>query len=280
MKTYLAIVLLAFFFFTTCKKEYSYERGPADMVATGSLQSVSGDCEPVTVGGIYKQNGFLGDSNYVIVQVHFTSSGRYRISTDVQNGFSFQDSAIVTDTGYQSIKLKGIGKPILAQTTNFLVAFDTSYCNFSIPFTNPSANTTSINHADSAWEFNQGTKFFHGYFDGALTTLVNGSTVLTLVGLTGTGDTAIAILANIAGPVVKTGSYKSLTASTFEFFDYTGKSIFTARAATTNVEITVVIIVYDAATQIIEGTFSGTALNESNQPTPITAGKFKARLNE
>ena len=352
------------------------------MLATGSLKSPSGDCEPVTIGGVYKQNSFLGDSNYVVVRVHFTSPGRYKIATDIQNGFSFQDSAVVIDTGYQSIKLKGSGKPLLAQTTNFLVAFNTSYCSFSVSFDNSTAvfslagspntcsnfslegsymvgtslstsnkirlevnvntigsysittnttngiafsgtgnftttgnqtltlqgtgtpltggittipiiagnsncnfninvtnNAASINRADSAWEFKQGTRFFHGYFDGALTTPVNGSTVLTLVGLTGTDDTAIAILANIEGPVVKTGSYKTLTASTFEFFDYTGKSIFTARAATTTVEMTVVITAYNPATQIIEGTFSGTALNESNQPAPITAGKFKAKLN-
>ena len=80
------------------------------MLATGSLKSFSGDCEPITVGGVYKQNSFLGDSNYAIVTVHFTSPGHYKIATDIQNGFSFQDSAVVTDTGYQTIKLKGTEK--------------------------------------------------------------------------------------------------------------------------------------------------------------------------
>lgn len=281
MKLGLAMLVLVVHFFTACKKEYSYEKGPADMMATGSLKSSLGSCNPFTVHGTYKQNSFLGESNYVMVRVHFSSVGRYKIFTDTVNGFFFQDSAVVTDTGYQSIKLKGKGKPLFAKTTNFSVAFDTSYCSFSIPFTDrPAGNTVSINRADSAWEFRQGTRFFHGYFDGALTTPVGATTVLTLVGLTATDDTAIAILATIPGPVVKTGSYKSLTESTFEFFDYSGKSIFTARAATTNVEITVVISAYNATTEIIEGTFRGTALNELNQPAPISSGKFKAKLNQ
>lgn len=45
-------------------------------------------------------------------------------------------------------------------------------------------------------------------------------------------------------------------------------------------ELTVVITAYDAATQIVEGTFSGTALNQANQQITITGGKFKAQLDQ
>ncbi|MDB5247546.1 MAG: hypothetical protein JWQ40_1940 [Segetibacter sp.] len=381
---YMATVFAAILF-AACVKEYSFERGPAGSVAKGSLRATSGDCQPATINGVYKQDGTVGDSNYVIVQVRFTSPGRYKIFTDTQNGFSFYDSSVVADTGYQSIKLKATGKPILAQVTNFLVAFDTSFCRFSVPvvgtaatytlagspnscsnsnvqgiytvgtalsafntvtlranvatigsysitttttngitfqgsgnFTStglqtvalqgigmpttpgknmiPVASGTSdcgfivnvmagggvINRADSAWQFRQGNNYFHGYFDGALTdNSSSGSTILTLVGLTPTKDTAIAILVNMEGSsTVKPGTYKSSTSSTFVFFNYTGNTIYTADKTTRGVELTVVITAYDAATQIAEGTFSGTVLNQANQQVPIAQGKFKAQITQ
>ncbi|MBD0285485.1 MAG: hypothetical protein ICV79_08685 [Flavisolibacter sp.] len=281
--SYIGMALATLYFFAACTKEYSFERGPAGSIAIGSLRSVSGDCQPVTISGVYKQDSLVGNDNYVIVQVHFTSPGRYKIFTDTQNGFSFQDSALVVDTGYQSIKLKARGKPILAQTTNFSVAFDTSFCMFSVPVVGITNSGTggAINASESAWEFTEGNNSFHGYFDGALTYDTSGSTILTLVGLTSpTKDKAIAISVYIAGSSsVKPGTYKSSGLSYFVFFDRAGNFIYTADKYTSGAEMTIVVTKYDAATRIVEGTFSGTAFNQANQQVSITGGKFKAQLN-
>lgn len=323
----------------------------------------------------------------MIVEVRFASPGWYKIFTDTQNGFSFGDSALVVDTGYQSIKLKASAKPILAQATDFLVAFDTSFCIFLVPvigttnanyalvaaatscsnfslqgtyavgatlsennrvilevnvtsvggylmttstvngmtfsaagnFTATGLQTVSLQgsgtpatpgkdiqvtagssncsfivnvavddtgggtiNSNSVWEFSQDDNFYHGYFDGALTVDTSGSTVLTLVGLTfATQDTAIAISVYMEGSnTVKPGTYKSSTSSFFVFFDSSGNGIYAADKTTGGVELTIVITKYVAATQLVEGTFSGTALNQANQPISITGGKFKAQLNQ
>lgn len=272
------VILLIFF---ACKKEYSYERGPADLQAKGSLQKKSGSCAPVTVHGEYKAGTVLENNNYVTVQVHFTSPGRYRIFTDHQNGFSFQDSAIVTDTGYHYIKLKATGTPIREETTNFLVAFDTSICSFSIPFVSNSTvqNPPGINLSDSAWQFSVDSQKYSGFLDGALTQVLNGSTIITLVGLTATKDTAIALIINMAGLPILTGSYKTPIASTFIFFASNGKDIYMANKAMAGVELIVVITKYEATTRIIEGNFSGTVLNADNTPVPLKEGKFRAQLS-
>lgn len=385
---FLSITLAVLFFFIQCKKEYSFEGGATDKTATGSLRSTSGNCHTAIVNGVYKQDSALDNTNSVVITVHFTSPGQYKIFTDTQNGFYFQDSSYITDTGYIQVTLKAKGKPAVAQTTNFSVVFDTSTCSFSVPvigatpatytlagspnacanfivkgsynvgqvlsslntvalqvnvtsigsysistsavngmtfsasgnFTNTglqqvllqavgrpqvagnnvipvsvgsstcnftinvgaanSSDTTDINLAASAWEFVQGSNSFHGYFDGALSQVINGSTVVTLVGLTPTKDTAIAILINIAGSsAVKTGTYKSSSSSTFVFFDHRGTNIYYADSTTTAAELTIALTAYNAVTQIIEGSFSGTVLNQMNSQVVITAGKFKAKLN-
>lgn len=135
MKTlkYLAIVVAGFFFFAACQKELSFETGFGNVAATGSLKSSSGDCQPITISGLYTQDSDMGDSNYVTVMAHITTPGNYKIYTDLQNGISFQDSGLAIDTGLQSIKLKAKGKPTLAENTDFRVTFNNSTCTFTIP---------------------------------------------------------------------------------------------------------------------------------------------------
>lgn len=132
---YLAVVLVSFFLFAGCAKELSFENGVPLGSAAGTLKSISGNCLPVTINGNYVKDSALTDSNYVVVQVDFSATGKYKISTDTLNGFSFQDSGYALNTGLQSITLKGTGKPLFMQPTNFSVTFDSSVCMFSINVT-------------------------------------------------------------------------------------------------------------------------------------------------
>jgi hypothetical protein len=132
---YLAVVLGVIFLFEACKKELSFETGLPQGEATGTLKSLSGDCQPVTVKGNYVKDSTLTDSNYVVVQISFSAPGKYKVNTDTSNGFYFQDSGYALVAGSQDITLKGTGKPILAQSTNFFVTFDSSVCTFSINVT-------------------------------------------------------------------------------------------------------------------------------------------------
>jgi len=137
MKTtkYLAIVLGAILLFAACKKELSFENGLPQGNASGTLKSLSGDCQPINVKGNYVRDTILNDSNYVEVQINFSAPGKYRVITDTANGFYFHDSGYALVPGLQNIKLKGSGKPVLVQQTIFAVTFDTSACSFVVNVT-------------------------------------------------------------------------------------------------------------------------------------------------
>jgi hypothetical protein len=128
---YLSVVLVGLFLFIACQKELSVESGFAGSVATGSLLNTAGDCKDIAVTGTYITDSNLTENSYVTVQVNFATGGSYKIFTDTQNGFSFQDSGFV-GAGQKSIKLKATGRPILAKATTFQVAFDTTFCTFSV----------------------------------------------------------------------------------------------------------------------------------------------------
>lgn len=142
MKTlkYLTTVLVGILLFSACQKEYSMESGLIGTPARGTLKNISGDCQPITVSGEYVRDSVLTDSNFVIVQVNIDTPGVYKIFTDIENGFSFSDSGYIASTGLQSFRLKASGRPILAQTTNFIVAFDTSFCTFAVTVADTSIN--------------------------------------------------------------------------------------------------------------------------------------------
>ena len=134
----LAIVLVTFLFIG-CKKDLGSGGGDPGSddssqlkLAAGSLKDLSGACMPIIANGKYVYNTVLDDSNYIVVPVNFISAGKYSISTDTSNGFSFQTSGITTATGVQNIILKATGKPIGAYLTTFSIAFDTSICTFSV----------------------------------------------------------------------------------------------------------------------------------------------------
>ncbi len=138
MKTlkYLVITLMAIIVFAACQKEYSMESGLVGTIATGALQRVNNNCAPVTVHGTFVKDSVLSDTgNYVVVQVDIATPGIYRILSDTANGFTFQDSGYIGATGLQSFRLKAHGTPILAQTTDFIVLFDTTFCSFSVNVT-------------------------------------------------------------------------------------------------------------------------------------------------
>ena len=135
----LAVIMGSVYLFAGCQKELSIENIGSQGVASGSLKDNSGNCLPATIMGNYVKGNTLTDSNFVVVQVNFTSPGSYKISTDTSNGFSFEGSGVMQDSGMQSITLKGTGTPALMQQTNFAVTFDTSVCMFSVNVTDTTA---------------------------------------------------------------------------------------------------------------------------------------------
>src|SRR6185295_4766172 len=98
-------------FVMACKKEHSYEKGITNP-SSGSLQSgTTGDCLGSSVGGFYKVDTTLTDSNYVDVKVDVTVAGDYTISTDTINGFYFSAAGAFSATGENTVRLQGAGTP-------------------------------------------------------------------------------------------------------------------------------------------------------------------------
>jgi len=110
-----------------CQKEFSFEGGSRQGSASGNLLDSLGNCKSAVVMGKYVMDSVLADSNYVEVNVNFTSSGKYLITTDTVNGIWFLDSGYALTPGIKPIKLKGHGAPILPNTINLVVSFNGAF---------------------------------------------------------------------------------------------------------------------------------------------------------
>jgi hypothetical protein len=136
----LSITIFLYLFFS-CQKEINFEASPPSV---GSLKKdLNNNCLPIITGGTYFAGQNIGDSNYIEVEVNVTIPGSYIISTNTVNGYSFKTTGRFTNTGSARIRLTGIGKPIAAGNNNFIVRYDTSSCQVSIPVSN-SGNTASF----------------------------------------------------------------------------------------------------------------------------------------
>lgn len=127
-----AVFMAVILAFMGCQKEFSIENGAFGGVAQGELVDSLGYCKNITVQGTYKVDTPLTTSNYVTVNVNFTSAGKYKIYTDTVNGMWFLDSGFVVSAGQTAVKLKGKGTPILAKQSDFAVFFGNNLCSFSI----------------------------------------------------------------------------------------------------------------------------------------------------
>jgi hypothetical protein len=129
----LSILVIIILWAISCKKDYSYEGGIITFVAKGSLQDTLGNCQGITVRGAYIKDSALTANNYITVNANITVAGKYRMYTDTVNGCYFLDSGTVLNTGLQSFKLQGYGKPISPVFGSFAVHFDSTVCSFVIP---------------------------------------------------------------------------------------------------------------------------------------------------
>jgi hypothetical protein len=143
--------LLILLIFNGCQKEYSIENLNRHGTAQGTLVDSLGDCKSAVIFGNYHMDTALTSMNYVLVNVNFTSTGKYFISTDTVNGMWFVDSGYALLTGPAAIKLKGYGKPILPIITTFIVTFNNEHCSFTI--SKGLAEDYLPTTAGSFWEF-------------------------------------------------------------------------------------------------------------------------------
>ena len=124
------LFLTAIFFSSSCQKDFSFEAG----IAKGLLQkTLTGDCSPVTITGIYQKDTLLNSkTNYVDVLVNISQPGSYLIKTDTLNGYSFSAAGIFTLIGLNTVRLLASGRPMVALMDVFTVKYNMVACQFNI----------------------------------------------------------------------------------------------------------------------------------------------------
>lgn len=270
----LIAVPVCLFIILSCQKEYSVETG-SNSVSAGTLKDSLGDCQPILINGTYTENQSLTAANFVNVTLNVSSAGKYKVSTDTMNGFWFIDSGFFSSPGTYVVKLSGGGKPILAIQTDFTVSYGSSSCDFSIT---PNASSSgSLNSADTAWMFDEGTFHFHGHVDSALFKTLGPNAYLNIYGKTPTSDTTfyVQLLQSSPSP---TGTYSTSSGTAvFEFKTPAGNTVY-ASHQTDGSNLTFTVTNFNTSTKVLDATFIGTAKDAGAGTKNITAGKLKIQV--
>ena len=133
MKKYLMYLLAVVSILSIgCQKELSFEG--SNTPAKGSLQfDISGDCLPKTVNGTYVAAvALVPATNTITVQVNVVKTGTFVVGTDTVNGFFFRAIGTFTTLGANTVTLRGFGTPFSATITNFVVRFDSTFCDIQV----------------------------------------------------------------------------------------------------------------------------------------------------
>lgn len=102
--------LLLIFFFSNILLS-SCEKGTLeDPSAVFNLLAVD-SCSPAIASGVFRQGEILSAAQNFQLPVHISKIGKWSISTDTVNGFSFKAHGEFTDTGRQVISLNASGIP-------------------------------------------------------------------------------------------------------------------------------------------------------------------------
>lgn len=102
--------------------------------SSGVLGDNNGNCQPVTINGVYKQGIIMNPGNTIVVEVTVAVAGTYHIYTDVVNGVSFSASGTFAQAGTQTVTLTGAGIPEQEGEKQFAVHFGNSQCAFNVTF--------------------------------------------------------------------------------------------------------------------------------------------------
>ena len=110
--------------------------------AAFSLQGAPGKCLNDTVIGTYAKGVVLDTSYKVNISVNVTTPGRYDITTDVVNGYSFTAAGIFATTGMQTVIMYPKGAPQKEGTDIFNVKSASSECSLEVNVKSDAAEFT------------------------------------------------------------------------------------------------------------------------------------------
>lgn len=258
---------------------------PGLPTAIYTLAGAPANCANATVSGVFEVGKPLDSTNKVSVSVDVTTPGRFSMTTGTVNGmtFAFPQGTFLT-TGTQIVVLQGSGTPATEGPATFPISADGTSCSFTVD-----VNSMAIPGPDSAWQFSQGSNFYHGFIDTALTHLVklpsgDTATALSFYGYSPGADSLFQLDVLLPQGTIETGIYNTDSANA-DFYLYNidttikppyYQADFTIRP---HVNIQINIQTYDPVTQIVTGTFTGTARNAAGQNVTITGGRIYAKVD-
>lgn len=83
--------------------------------------------------GIYEVGeDLVGNTNNITVDVNVTKTGSYVVTTDTINGIFFRGVGTFTSLGTNTVTLRGSGTPFAAGTFNFMVSYDSTFCDVQV----------------------------------------------------------------------------------------------------------------------------------------------------
>lgn len=138
---------------------------PAAPTSEGVLGNESGECQPVTVDGVYRQGTALNATNTVKIQANVTTPGTYSIFTDPVDGVVFSGQGTFSEEGAFTVTLTGSGTATTPGDKDFVVHFGNSTCSFSVTFLEEVAASNDYFPltTGSSWTFSDGLGNFR-YF--------------------------------------------------------------------------------------------------------------------
>lgn len=254
-----------------CQKELSFE-GPNTPAEGSLLSDATGDCLPKTVNGTYAAGvALVPASNTITVNVNVTQTGTYAITTDTVNGFYFSASGIFTTPGNNTVTLRGNGTPFANGVNNFVVSFDSTFCDIQVTVSSPGAGTLAGSPNGCAPITVNGT-----YSPGVALTTTNTAVIQVNVTTAGaisiTTDTVAGIWFTYTG-VLPVGNGQNVTLQAqgnIPAATTTGPKTFTVKLGTS--QCTFVVNIAGPATGTVDcsgvtfaGTFTaGTAMTATN----------------
>jgi hypothetical protein len=105
--------------------------------ASFSFNGATDICTNDSVYGNFVKGIILDTSSKVKIRLNVMTPGRYSITTNAINGYSFSSSGEFSSTGTQTIFLSASGKPENAGTDVFTITAAGSSCNFSVNVLSP-----------------------------------------------------------------------------------------------------------------------------------------------
>lgn len=267
----------------------------APNAAVFSFLAQPGNCPAIRVNGSYNTNIALNATDTVILPVNVTIPGTYAIQTKMINGMNFAAQGTFLNTGNYEVVLAGTGTPTADGVFSIPISVASSKCSFPVTVTNTMIMDTSM-----YWQFTVNGITYKGHLDSAFTKIEDftGQPTVALAASGSIGfiykpflDSTFIIGVRKLGTVISTGIYNK---DELQGIDYSGQINF----STTTKDIyfssaslypsntydplpgfSIVLSVYDTATRLVQGSFSGYVYNSAKQPVNLSNGLFKTYLS-